>query len=144
MPTEGPNNVKSPKRPTVLGVLACPVEDRRLAAPDVLGHLADCLIQRCHLALIAEHVKEQWPKVTAIRVGVYGEQRPYFAIHIHPFSEAAQREHWPLADWIEIALKADGLKFFFLPPMEQAPFSSEVSVYETAASETVHGVPRAA
>ena len=143
MPTEGPSNGKPPKRPVVLGILASPVEDRRLAAPDVLGHLADRLIQRCDLILVAEHVHEQWPKVTAIRCGVYGD-RPYFAIHIHPYSEAAQREHWPLADWIEVALKTDDIQFFLLPPMEQASFSSDVSVYELAADESVHEVPKAA
>jgi hypothetical protein len=109
----------------------------------VLGHLADRLIQRRHLALVAEHVQEQWPKVTAIRAGVYGDQ-PYFAIHIHPFSVAAQHDHWPLADWIEIALKADGFQFFFLPPMEPALFSSEVPVYEKVAGNDGHGITKAA
>jgi hypothetical protein len=143
MPREGPENAESLPRLVVLGVLACPVEDRRPAAPDVLGHLADRLIQRCHLTQVAEHVAEHWPTVTAIRAGVYGD-RPYFAIHIHPFLEATQREHWPLADWIEVALRTNDLQFFLLPPMEQTPFSSEVLVYETAPRETMRDTPWAA
>ncbi|HUT14233.1 MAG TPA: hypothetical protein VMY42_27355 [Thermoguttaceae bacterium] len=143
MPMEGPHNVRTTDRLAVLGILASPIEDRRSAAPDVLGHLADRLIRPSDLALVAEHVREQWPKVSAIRCGVHGD-RPYLAIHIHPFSQAAQREHWPLADWVKIALKTDDLQFFLLPPMERLPFSCEVSVYETVTDEIDYGIPRAA
>jgi hypothetical protein len=105
------------------------VEDRRIPAPDVLGYLADRSIRRSQLLLVADHVRKVWPNVTSVRCGAH-DDRPYFLIHIAPFSKSAQRDHWTLADWIETTLQTEDCQFFFLPPVRSEPFSSAITIYE--------------
>lgn len=126
-PRNTPN--RRANRHRTLGFLASGLEDRRLPPPDVMGYLADRLIRREDLDAVAEHVRESWPRVQCVRCGIL-DDRPYFSIHISPFSAAAQQEHWPLADWIERSLETRDCQFLFLPPAEEKPFSSQVTVYQ--------------
>ncbi len=112
----------------LLGFLASPVEDRRLPAPDVKGILADFQIRMQQLDEIALEVGENWLGVCEVRAGDYNNH-PYFAIHLDPFSEDLQRQHWALADRIDSVVGADRFAYYFLPRMEQSPFSSEIIIY---------------
>lgn len=143
MLTNEQNHENPSQRRQTLGILASPVEDKRLPPPDVFGYLADRLIQRQDLEFVAEHVREAWPQVTSVRCGVY-DDKPYFSIHIHPFSKAAQRDHWPLGEWIRMALHTKDCRFFFLPPMEDESFCSETTVYQNPARKPGNGEPQAA
>ena len=113
-----------------IGHLARPIEGWRLPAPDVMGYLADSQIRQPDFEIIGEHVRDYWPNVTSIEAGVLADKL-YMAISITPFSKEAQEAHWPLADWIKLALDTKNLSFFFLPPSETKACSSEITVYRS-------------
>ena len=132
------SDAELPRRRRTVGSLAAPVEDRRLPAPDVMGYLADRLIRRSDLSLVAEYVRDFWPNVTAIRCGVLGEE-PYFAIHIAPFSSEAQQAHWPLAEGVRRLLATGDCLFFFLPPADVPACCAEFTLYEAEAGDAALG-----
>ncbi|MFH1670048.1 MAG: hypothetical protein ABIA92_00485 [Patescibacteria group bacterium] len=111
--------------------------DTRLPAPDTAGHLADYQIRKPQLDAVAQHIREQWLNVSLVTVNIglgniYPAGKPYFDIHIDPFSRAEQRRHWPIADDIcrilNLSEGEDG-GFFFLPTMEPNKYSSEITIY---------------
>ena len=109
----------------------------------MLGYLADRLVRRDDLRLVAEHVREAWPQVECIRCGIL-DDKPCFAIHIAPFCAAAQREHWPLADWIQKAIGTVDCQFLFLPPTKDKPLSSELTIYQAPRNRPSSSGQRAA
>lgn len=104
------------------------IDDYRIPAPDVAGVLSDYQIRRHQLDVVAEEVDRNWEGVCEVRVGVY--DRPYFAIHLEPFSKELQRQHWTLGDRIEFIIGNNNCSYFFLPKMEENPYSSEIRVYK--------------
>ena len=104
------------------------IEDRRIPASDVKGILADFQIRKKQLDEIAKEVNENWPCVCEIRAGEYGN-KPYFAAHLEPFSTELQKQHWSLEDKIISIIGVDSFSYYFLPKMEQSPFSPEIIIY---------------
>jgi hypothetical protein len=127
----------------ILQLCPIPIDDYRYPPPDVMGFLADRNIRKDDLLHIAEHVAQHWPQVVAVRCGI-SSNRPYFSIHLTPFSPTAQREHWPLGDWIESTLQTTDCDFIFLPPMTESTYSPRINIYEIANKSQTRSFPDAA
>lgn len=101
--------------------------DERLPPIDVIGGLADRQIRRHQLRAIAGHVTANWPRVSSVRC-CFSDGMPFFSIHIQPFSEAAQRRHWPVADWIEALLEGEKCRFLFLPKSDKPSHPGDIEI----------------
>jgi len=107
--------------------------DQRQPPFDVMGALADHQVRRQQLQMIAEHVAEKWPEVRSVRCR-FSDDLPLFSIHIERFSEAGQRRHWPLGDWIEAHLEGVKCRFLFLPALDKAEHFADIEIYSARAN----------
>lgn len=107
--------------------LAAPLLDARCPPADTLGMLADRQIRSHDLAIVAEHVAQNWPMVKSLRCEFANGLFRFF-IGISPFSSEAQFKHWPLATWIENELGINDGRYLFVPPAYDEPLSGEIVV----------------
>lgn len=120
---------------TLRGVANCCC-DSRLQLPDVAGYLADMQIRVPQIGDLALHIRENWPNVTSVEVGigqlVFETGKPNFTIRIAPYSKTEAHRHWPVKDDIRrIFMLVEGQDggFFFLPKSEPGNYSRDLVIY---------------
>ncbi len=80
---------------------------------DVRGALADLQIRPPQLEELAKELSAFWPQVSSVDCG-FRKFKPYFIIHIDPFSYESQEKHWALHEKIRYHFRLDRFESYVL------------------------------